>query len=134
MTRDEAVAALRTVDELLKRALAIVSGPPSQAYVDDDDGRFAFINIEGLTATLRWPAVEDYETGIIREQHREFPADLLFLDDTAFLAWKFKAKAAAEHAEWKRLKAAAAAETERFEREQRALYEQLKAKYEESGA
>ena len=81
-----AMAVVDAYEELIARALEIVSDVPFYASVDDNDG--ARITFDGDDAVLSWSSYESdyYGGGSLIDDTTRFPAAVLFLSDAELSA------------------------------------------------
>ena len=124
-TVEEMQEILWEADQILKRAKEIVSDAPYFTYVAQEE--HASIIIDDGEATIYWPEASSgyYDSCSIETQSRSFPSELLLMDDEQFVAWKSKERAKYNEAQ----KARTIAAVVEREREERAAYERLKAKF-----
>lgn len=122
--KEKLTATIAAYDALVLRAVAVAA----ENNQDAENPEFARLFVEGDTATLIWPEDENDGygwSGLVKHQHH-FPASLLLLTDAEFSAWVADKQQARKEAFWKRT----AEEGARKRAAERALYEQLKAKFE----
>lgn len=127
MSDDPIAAAQKTIDAydtLIARAREIAGNAPHFTYIRDES--IAWIEIEDGTATLRWNEAEsEYDSWSLTTKEFAFPAELLFLSDDEFNAWKKEQRRFYERQQADR----AAAEMSARETAERTEFERLKAKY-----
>ncbi len=124
MTPAEIIAAY---EDLLKKAKAILKGPPFFEDVDGNDG--VALSIEGDDARVTWCECE-YDSSYIDEEDKLFPSHLLLMTHAEIAVWKLNETNAyklAEQREREERAERAKVETEQRERE---LLATLKQKYE----
>ncbi len=117
---------------LVARALEIVDGAPYWSHISSGDISefgFAQLTIDGDKAVLFWPCTEsDWDSCMLSSDSREFPALLLEMHDAELVKWK-KNQRAKYDLEQAKKQTEQAAQTQK---EERWLYDRLKAKYEPS--
>ena len=126
MDEELAIKALDTSDKLIQRAAKIVDKAPYWAYIHGET-KFAKLQILGNgTAVLRWPTAEtEWDMATLECDEVSFPTRLLFISDDELATWKseqareYERKTAETHRE----------QAQQREDEDRAQYEQLKARY-----
>lgn len=132
MTMEEAVGIIDNYNELLQRALLIVSKAPYYHGVEHEEN--AVLTIEEDEASISWIEAEsDYYGGYsVNERMGSFPARLLLeSDDTIKKLHRLVAAEEKEKSE-KVAKAQAIILLERQVEAERALFAQLSAKYDKS--
>lgn len=120
---------IETYEELLERAILIVSAPQFSMILDQE--RFARLEVSGEKATIRWPELADgyYNSSSIEEQKIDFSSSLLLMSMDEIKIWlDTEKKKYDDDMKVRRLAVAmqSAAEKEAFDK---ATYERLKKKY-----
>ena len=132
MTKDEAIKIVDDYNRLLGRALEITDNTPFYSSVDGDDN--ASLSFDGDDVVLSWKEYQSdyYGGGYLDDETFKFPIDILLMDDKDFTALCKKVVAEEEERNARLRAAQAAVERDRREAHERAVYAQLKAKFERS--
>lgn len=120
---------VKSYEDLLDRALKIVSDEPFYHCVDDDKN--ATLTFDGKEAVLSWCSYESdyYGGGSISHDEGRFPANTLLLTDIELRAFQKKIKNENDEMEKRLMRAQEVVREEREEARDRAEYARLSAKY-----
>lgn len=117
-------------EELVDRALGIVSDVPFYASVDDDDHGVA-LTFDGDKAVLSWTSYDSdyYGGGSLNDDSSAFPAEVLFMPDKELSALRARVKEEEQERQRKVAAAEEAVRRQRAEARDRSEYARLCKKY-----